>query len=140
MNLFKKKQAREQAEQISSWIFQEDEEGYAWVTIFNGSNFPIYKIILSIVNIQGSASNGKNTPNELRSFISLAPPGKHYARIQIHHGMNFLSGIEIAFKDTYGQCWVRNGEGILTSIDQLTHKYYGLYLPISWEQPRENII
>jgi len=139
MKLFNKKREFEEVNQISAWIVKDDEDNFAWVAIFNGSAFPVSRIILSTVNIQVKASSGLRTPNELRSFLSIVPPGKYYTRLQIHHGMNFLSGVEIAFKDRHGKSWVRNGDGFLSKISQSPEEYYGLPLPISWENPKEKI-
>lgn len=130
---FKMKES--QAELITAWIDQEDDDGYGWVAIVNKSNIPVYKVILSVVNIQNDPSSGKDTPNFLRAYLDLVPPGKYYTRIQVHHGMSFISGLEIAFIDSFGQFWVRNGNSQLSKINMPPNEYYNIGLPLSWVHP-----
>lgn len=140
IKIFNKKKKREQAKKISAWIAKEEEDSSAWIAIYNESDFPVSKMVLSIVNIQDKASNGLSTPDEFRAFLSLMPPGKYYTRLQVHHGMNFLSGIEIAFIDKYGENWIRTGDGVLSKIIESPVQYYNLPTPISWEIPNEKIV
>ncbi len=138
MSIFNKKD-KEEAKLISAWIIKEDEDGWAWVTISNQSRFPIYKIILSTVNIQLKPTSGLETPNEIAASLSVVPPGKYFTRIQIHHGMGFISGIELAFQDSHGKNWIRNGVGITRKLNLSPSEYYSLPLPLSWEKPLEKI-
>ena len=140
IKIFNKKKKSEQAKKISAWIFKEEEDSSAWIAIYNESDFPVSKMILSTVNTQIKASSGLDTPDEFRAFLSLIPPGKYYTRLQVHHGMNFLSGIEIAFIDKNGENWIRNGDGILNKINESPVQYYNLPSPISWEIPNEKIV
>ena len=129
----------DQAHEISAWIAKEEDDDLAWVAVNNGSSFQISKVILSTVNVQGKASKGVDAPNGYRSYLSIVPPGIYYTRIQIQHGMSFLSGLEIAFLDKEGQGWVRDGDGIIIRIKQFPYEYYEIPLPISWEQPKDRM-
>jgi len=136
MGFFNKREGSTQAQGISAWIVSGGDDIFSWVAINNASHYPISKVILSVVNVQVKASKGTEAPHEFRSYLSIAPPGICYTRIQIHRGMSFLAGIEIAFIDKDGQSWVRDGSGILVKIAKPTYVYYGIPLPISWEFPR----
>ncbi|HSZ86494.1 MAG TPA: hypothetical protein VK787_10710 [Puia sp.] len=128
----------EQATHISAWIIKE-ESNQAWVAIMNTSSLPIYKMILSTVNVQNKASSAKGLSIDFRSFLKLIPPGTFYTKNEIFHGMNFLSGIEIAFTDAAGKYWLRNGDGILEELEIEPYKYYDLALPLSWEYPNQKL-
>lgn len=136
----KKKADRSQADKISAWITEEVEENdLAWVTILNESNKPVTKLIISTVNIQNKPTSGRETPDDHRCYIGLLPPGKYFARLLTHRGMNFLSGVELSFIDSSGQTWIRQGDGELLAINKSPEQYYNLDLPISWEVPMNNI-
>lgn len=135
MKLFKRKADSVQAGMISAWIEKENEDGSAWITVLNESTTPVTKMILSTVNIQTTPSSGKEAPNECRTYLNLVPPGKYFTRLMIHHGMHFLSGVEIAFIDNAGQSWLRDWDGLIIHLKQQPSEYYNLSLPISWESP-----
>lgn len=138
MNLFIKRHKREQADLVSAWIAKE-EDVYAWIAVSNQSNLPVYKVILSTVNIQGKAASGIESPNDHRALLSVAPPGKWYTKLLIQRGMSFIPGVELAFMDNKGQYWVRTGDGILRAIHQPSYEYYNLTMPVSWEYPKDSI-
>lgn len=137
MSFSKKIVHNEQANLITAWIEKETEDTHAWVAVLNQSNFPVYKMILTTVNVQVNASDGREAPNDFRFFLKVAPPGKHYIKTLIHHGMGFSSGIEIAFTDKDNAHWVRSGNNILVKINETPVEYYGLALPLSWDYPLE---
>jgi hypothetical protein len=130
----------QQALLISSWVSEENGD-HTIITILNHSDEPIYKVILSIVNIKGrNAWGGKKIPNELRACISIVPPGKYYAKVGTgYNGMNFRPGIEIAFIDKKGDCWIKNGDGKIEEIKQFPNEYYDIPLPIGWTLPKDKI-
>ena len=128
----------EQALLISSWISAENAD-HTIISILNHSNEPIYKVLLSIVNIKGTnAWPGKQTPIIWRSFISIVPPGKYYARVANGYmGMMFRPGIEIGFIDKKGNCWIKNGDGKIEEIKEFPNDYYSIPLPIDWTLPKD---
>lgn len=130
----------QQALKIAAWIDEELEDGFAWVAIINESNFPVTKLILSTVNIQGKVSSGRETNSMYRSFLSVVPPGKCYFHLRVNNSMGFRSGVEAAFIDVNGLCWVRDGQGRVKKIRQQPEEYYSLALPVSWEMPLQSKI
>lgn len=128
-----------QANQISVWLLEEDVDGQGWITISNQSDSPVYKMIISVVDVQRNASDGRLTPDSLRTYLSVIPPGKSYKKIEVHHGMSFETGLEIAFEDINKNYWIRSGDGILKKIDKPPFIYYSLLLPLSWEKPKQAI-
>lgn len=125
----------EQAEQIFAWLIDKGESGQATVKIINKSNLPVYKIILSIVNIQNDTSNGLDTPEYFRTFLILITPGESSIKVEPHRGMNFISGIEIAFEDFNRRYWIRKADNSLQSLKVPPQEYYNIPTPISWETP-----
>ena len=129
------RKTRDQAEHVSSWIVKESSDhSKLWVAISNQSTRPVYQVIVSLVMIQGSGPReGIDTPSTEQVCLSAAPPGVIYVSIPAdYHGMSRHPGIEIAFKDATGKCWVRKGSGDLVEIEKLPVEYYDISLPTSW--------
>lgn len=127
---------RDQAEHVSSWILKESpDHSKVWIAVSNQSTRPVYQVIVSLVMIQGSGPrDGKDTPSTEQVHLSVAPPGVIYVSIPAnYHGMNRHPGIEIAFKDALGKCWVRKGSGDLVEIEKTPVEYYAIDLPTSWQ-------
>ncbi len=131
---------QKQANKISVWLLEEDADGQGWITISNQSDSHVYKMIISVVNVQRNASDGRLTPDSLRTYLSVIPPGKSFEKIEIHHGMSFKTGFEIAFEDINKNYWIRTGDGVLKKIDKPPYIYYSLLLPLSWEKPKQTIV
>lgn len=126
---------KEQAEQISTWIVADREEGMQ-VVLANGSNQPVYEAVVSRVAVQGSgAHTGRELDERLgeqRDF-SVIPPGEYLTAFGAgFHGMGREPGIEIGFRDRAGVNWVRFADGVLREIRPSPVSYYGLSLPRSW--------
>lgn len=71
----------------------------------------------------------------MRTYLSIVPPGEYYTKIHILHGMSFLAGVELAYQDSDGKNWIRNGLGIIKQINVSPSEYYSLPLPLAWEMP-----
>lgn len=137
---------KEQAEQISTWIVADEEEGMQ-VVLANGSNQPVYEAVVSRVAVQGSgAQTGRELDERLagseqRAF-AVIPPGEYLTTFGAgFHGMGREPGIEIGFRDRAGVHWVRFADGILREIQPSPVRYYRLSLPRSWEilEPTDRI-
>ena len=126
---------RDQAEHVASWIVKESSDhSTLWIAVSNQSTRPVYQVIVFLVMIQGSGPReGKDTPSTERVCLSVAPPGVIYVSMPAnYHGMHRHPGIELAFKDALGKCWVRKGSGDLGEIERPPVEYYDISLPTSW--------
>lgn len=130
---------QQQANLVSAWLIAKEFESMTCVAISNLSNLPVYKMIISLVNVQNNASDGRYAPSLFRTYLSVIPPGKSYAMIELHQGMSFTPGIEIGFEDFNRRYWIRSGDNIVKSIVTPPYKYYNLTLPLSWEIPKQEM-
>src|SRR5690348_3316891 len=94
---------RRQAEGVFAWI-NEEQDGTPTVLVLNQSAGPVFEVILSIVAYQGAgARDGRETPMQFRSYLSVAPPGLYSVSMQRgYRGMSFHPAIEAAFRDGAG--------------------------------------
>lgn len=124
---------RAQAELISSWISNEDLTK-ANISIMNNSHAPVYHLIVNIVSDGSSKGAGKKTMEDYRAKVRVIPPGISETKVSVfYHGMSYQSAIEVAFTDSFGNHWVRDGCGKLDEIDVSPEMYYGISLPADWE-------
>jgi len=122
---------REQADLVSAWIAAE-RPNQAWLAISNESHAPVYEVALSVVSFQGAGP----TPGSRTAWLSIAPPGLHYASTQrIGRGMSFHPGIELAFTDQTGRHWVRQAKGNLQHVAKASVEHYGHSRPLGWQIP-----
>jgi hypothetical protein len=130
-------EARSQAENISAWV--EDEVGLkAQVALLNASTSPVYKVIAKLVRAGSDLSSEIDMSMlEFVAFITVLPPGKFRAIVSSdYHGMQFRPAIEIAFTDSKGKHWVRDGNGVLHELPKVPTKYYGVGEPMEWNLPQ----
>jgi hypothetical protein len=136
----RRREVRRQPESVSAWIADETGGGKnAWIALLNSSNEPVYQVIASVVSLRDTHASGDatSTPNHFRAYISVLPPGSHYARIDGgYRGLSFQPSVEVAFIDKTGKSWVRNGDGWLRQIDKKPHENYGLHEPLPWLLPK----
>jgi len=134
-----KREERNQAEKISTWIISKRNNEYAFGNISNQSKTPIYEVIITLVPFQGSGDlTGKNTPEIYREFFSVIPPGHYYIKIKNGwSGMSFHPNLSVAFIDAAGINWKREGDGYLHKINSKPPEYYNISRPLSWEFPSE---
>lgn len=136
------KEKRIQANMIAAWISdipcnqdKQDEYNFVTMQIVNNSRLPIYNIVAKRVRLY---SDGSVTPlnDEDEKFIvkiDLLPPGEQKYRIrQPDGGMSMRFGLELAFQDSAGQSWIRQGDGILKEISENPILYYDISRPTLW--------
>ncbi len=131
-NLRKARESRAQSELVSCWVVKENEN-ITWIVVQNYSQQPIYELVVSRVWVDQLVENMDLYIENGQRFIPIAPPGKGYVSVsQSKPGMMKHSGFEIAFRDTYGQNWVRKANGELSQIKNAPIVYYKLTLPLGW--------
>lgn len=122
----------EQARDITAWVVSKNGQE-AWLAISNQSKNPIYEVILTLVAFQDAASiDGTGKPDDFRAFLSVVPPGLYFASVHGHSGMGFHPSALVAFSDSNGSSWVRDGRGRLKEIHQTPVDYFDLHQPLGW--------
>ncbi len=128
----KKRQQREQAERISSWVAAVKMP--LPVKLSNQSGDPVYDVIVSVVLVQGAGpQDGKHT--FMQQQYKVLPPGTFLVSFDNYPGgaMHTKPGTEIAFTDKAGLHWLKDKNGKLHSLKSKSpSEYYGLGQPIGW--------
>jgi hypothetical protein len=132
---------RQQAEQISSWMEElpaeetvKDGMMYVKLIVQNASNQLVYNSIASVVSAQSGQHVGTNTA--YRNYLGRLPPGKtEYTIEHPGHGMHKRFSVEMAFEDSGGRTWVREGKGKLRQVKRDPLSFYGIDPPVSWLMP-----
>ena len=147
----------EQARLISAFVgavefadYGPDNE-HTWVNLVNGSDEPVYRLVVAIVFIQGTAPDTterwldewvKDHPERARPLTTLGilPPGRSRVSIQGRWtgGLGGRSGAEIAFTDRAGSHWIRRATGKLEELplEPLEYfKHWGLFGPHDLQTP-----
>jgi hypothetical protein len=106
--------------------------------LLNRSDEPVYEVVVTMVFVQGAGWNlGEDyTGSGLRRVLAVLPPGRW--RVEVESGWAGMSrrpGVEVAFSDRSGVCWIRRSNGMLEEIDQLPIDHYGLPRPQGLEIP-----
>lgn len=130
---------------ITAWLGQEEPSGnqlLQHVIIQNSSTQSVYSLIASLVSLQGAfrqtaVPKARVKPGQVIDFqrtVGQVPPGQHETKIRSGgHGMSLKLGVEIAFRDAAGVCWLRHGDGRLDEIADDPATLYNLILPVGWE-------
>jgi hypothetical protein len=153
---------REQARKIACWPGESEDPGPIdpwWGTstpidLVNGSDEPVYNVVVSIVLVQGAGA--PRTTEELkeraeiqhdapRSTAAILVPGAW--RVWVpgtgwDGGMGLRLGAEIAFTDRAGVSWIRRGTGALEELPKPTLEYFvdfGLYGPYDFQIPSSRL-
>jgi hypothetical protein len=137
----RKEEQRRQAEQISAWMEElpnevaiTEGELHANLILQNTSNQLVYNLIASIVSAHSEAHIGDNL--SYRTFVGLLPPGRtEYTIKHPGHGMHRKFAIELAFEDTGGRGWIRQGLGGLKQISKDPLAFYEIDPPVGWLMP-----
>ncbi len=139
-----KKEKVEQAELVSAWIAEEiisadSEDGVAkyWIAISNLSQQPIYQVVVAIAPLSSEGDDLMYRNVSRTAIITIVPPGKGYACIHLEKYKRL--GVELAFKDVKGIYWIRKVNGEITEISVPAYEYYGLSLPIGWDELHSEI-
>lgn len=147
------RERRAQAELLSAWIgdvrwgnvLELGSGGPGDVEtdleLSNASGSPVYRAVLSVVDIQGTGWRGQgNAPDGHQFCLSVIPPGRFH--LTIHRGFGGGMGIhweaELAFTDAAGHHWVRRSSGLLEELgeDPITH--YHVVRPVGWMVPTDS--
>lgn len=90
--------------------------------IRNGSQVPIYDVVVLMVPVQGAAPRngeamGFENHGTVRRFLVM-PPGTYWTELKSPPGgMHIRFGVEVAFRDAAGKAWVRRGNGTLEPLN-----------------------
>lgn len=126
-----------QANEISSWVMHDakgniqktEDMSLMKVSIDNGSDQPIYDVVLTSGTYQGAGSDYLSG-TDFTACIGTVPPGK-FATYVPYPGEGMHARIEsaIAFRDNKGNNWIRDAKGILSEIKTNPYEYLKLDLP-----------
>ena len=99
------------------------------VSIDNGSDQPIYDVVLTSGTYQGAGSDYLRG-TDFTACIGTVPPGK-FATYVPYPGEGMHTRVEsaIAFRDNKGNNWIRDAKGILSEIKTNPYEYLKLDLP-----------
>lgn len=126
-----------QANEISSWVVHDakgsiqttENMSLMKVSIDNGSDQPIYDVVLTSGTYQGAGSDYLSGADST-SCIGTVPPGKFTAYVPYPgEGMHVRVESAIAFRDNKGNNWIRDAKGILSEIKTSPYEYLKLDLP-----------
>lgn len=127
---------REQANKINSWI---DPENESKALIVNGSNQPIYWVVIHLVISAGggpqtseavSAMSKDHCPNTNRYLRRMVPPGTYLMGLKhTWGGMMRQPGVEISFTDARGEHWVRRKDGTVEPLPHRPFEYFKVENP-----------
>ena len=120
---------------MTAWLGPETSTGTGLtqnVVVQNASHQSIYLLVVSLVSVQGAFRDTAVGSSGFQATVGQAPPGRLDVAIPSSgHGMYIKLGVEIAFRDAAGVCWLRHGDGGLEeSVDSVT--LYKLSQPVSW--------
>lgn len=150
---------REQARLVSAVIGPEQPDfddpwsgkGRSAIDLINGSAEPVYRLVATIVAVQGTVphtterwleSNGPWDGRRPIATASILPPGMHRVWVggvkwAMGSGFN-RSGAEVAFTDRSGNHWIRRATGQLEELqdDPFSHfQQLGLHAPLDLQTP-----
>jgi hypothetical protein len=117
------------------------------VTVLNGSDLPIYRVVFWMVVSQGAGfhtgeeitaaypRDDADIPPEMRFGSALMlPPGSHvlFLPLWTGGGMSRRPGVEIAFTDQEARHWIRRVDGRLDRTSGDAAEHYHLPMPGVW--------
>jgi hypothetical protein len=122
---------REQAERVSGWPGDQSLPTTPLI-LLNRSEEPVYEVVATLVMVQGDgARRGEDRPSrQFLRVLDVLPPGRW--RIEVAGGWANMSrrpGVEVAFVDRSGACWIRRANGALEEIAQPPIDHYALGRP-----------
>ncbi|WP_270836556.1 hypothetical protein [Bifidobacterium adolescentis] len=126
-----------QANEISSWVMHDakgniqktEDMSLMKVSIDNGSDQPIYDVVLTSGTYQGAGSDYLSG-TDFTACIGTVPPGKFATYVPCPgEGMHARIESAIAFRDNKGNNWIRDAKGILSEIKTNPYEYLKLDLP-----------
>lgn len=127
----------EQANEISSWVVHDSKGGVQMVensplmkvSVNNGSDQPIYDVVLTSGTYQGAGADYLSGTNNT-VCVGTVPPGRFTTYVPYPgEGMHVRVESVIAFRDNKGNNWIRNAKGVLSEIKTNSYEYLKLDLP-----------
>lgn len=127
----------EQANEISSWVVHDSKGGVQMVensplmkvSVNNGSDQPIYDVVLTSGTYQGAGADYLSGTNNT-VCVGTVPPGRFTTYVPYPgEGMHVRVESVIAFRDNKGKNWIRNAKGVLSEIKTNSYEYLKLDLP-----------
>ncbi|HUY54527.1 MAG TPA: hypothetical protein VMV23_05155 [Candidatus Nanopelagicaceae bacterium] len=130
--------------------------GWTPIYLINGSTEPVYRLVVGVVMVQGTAphtmeeqlerkrqsgANQETCRGEPCTTLSILPPGRWRVLIRGSHWAGVLAGrpgAEVAFTDRGGVHWVRRALGELDELPEAPFTYFGqlgLYGPLDFRVP-----
>jgi hypothetical protein len=120
------------------------------IELVNGSDEPVYGVVVSIVLVQGAGAprraedwkvRAEEQHDAPRSTAAILVPGRW--RVWVpgtgwDGGMGLRLGAEVAFTDRAGVSWIRRSTGALEELPKPTLEYFGdfgLYGPYDFQVP-----
>lgn len=128
-----------QAEHVTAWIDGWDNTKFL-IQLRNSSEQPVYWLIVSLVSVQGAfrrtaVGDSRTDAAQFRRLVGLVPPGSTTTTLgNKGGGMNLQFGLEVAFQDAAGRCWLREGEGTLKEVDAPPLRLYDIAEPVGWQR------
>jgi hypothetical protein len=115
---------RAQAQEITGWLNAEDfnlaeERGKIICTLCNASTQPVFDVVVNLVAIHGAFRRTVAGKKDMMfdTYVGILPPGTRCyfldypgAVLQVRYG------VEVAFRDTAGRFWWRDGNGNLQEV------------------------
>lgn len=133
---------KDQSSKISAWIELESfHTKSVFIELCNLSESPVYEVVISVVNFRTGASQRKcEFPSEFQSIIGILPPGKSYTTVKYgYRSMFFMPSIELFFKDSRNNYWMRKGNGELRKMNKSPTRHYGFIEPVGWRNTLKKI-
>jgi hypothetical protein len=136
------RERRAQAALVSAWPTAPTGSERTQIALLNNSESPVYRVIVSLVMIQGSGPrDGRQLRDHLRQYqtsLALIPPGRSSTSVAAGWaGMSRRPGVELAFTDRAGVHWIRSADGVLTELASAPVEYYDITPPLSWGTPAD---
>ncbi len=146
------RERRAQAELVSAWIgdvrtsndfdmkIGGPSDTATNLELSNASGSPVYRAVLSIVDIQGTGWKGQGkAPDGYQFCVSIIPPGRFHLTIRrgFGAGMGIHWEVELSFTDAAGQHWVRRASGLLEELDADAVTHYQVSRPVGWLVPTD---
>ena len=99
------------------------------VSVNNGSDQPIYDVVLTSGTYQGAGADYLSGTNNT-VCVGTVPPGRFTTYVPYPgEGMHVCVESVIAFRDNKGNNWIRNAKGVLSEIKTNSYEYLKLDLP-----------
>jgi hypothetical protein len=130
-----------QAQLVTAWFTAPPGQGPHVVSVLNGSQQLVYRVIASLVPVRGTATPDFRQQQGLdstafRALIGELPPGQFDVEVGYPGGGGHIRWfVELVFRDAAGVTWVREADGRLRNVDGEPADYCNLHEPLNWITP-----